>query len=119
MALQGYPTRTHKAGSKILTGTITLGSAAVASTNLITSGIASAAVRTSAGLYTITLADTYSALEFASVSPIVTVAADITAQVVSYTVATKVLVVRTLAAAVETDAATGSLIQLLVVVKEM
>lgn len=119
MALQGYPTRTHKSGSKIITGTLTLGAAALASTDLITSGVASSVVRTSAGLYTITLADSYSALEYAAVSPLITVAADITAQVVSYTVATKVLVVRTLAAAVETDAATGSVLQLLIVVKEM
>lgn len=120
MALQGYPTKTHKSGSKIITGTITLGaSGAVASTDLITSGIASAVSRTSAGLYSVTLADPYSALEYGHVAAIVSTAADIQTQIASYTVATKVLVLRTLTGATETDAASGSVLQVLLVVKEM
>ena len=120
MSLQGYPTRAHKAGSKILTASIVLGaSGAVNSTDLVTSGIAVSAVRTSAGLYTIVLSDPYSALEFASAALAVPSAADIHAQVVSYTVATKTLIVRTIAVATETDAASGVTIQLLLVMKEM
>lgn len=120
MARIGNPIFSHAGGSKILTGTITLGaSGAVASTDLITSGIATAVSRTSAGLYSVTLADTYASLAYGHVAAIVSTAADIQTQVASYTVATKVLVLRTLTGATETDAASGSVLQLLLVVKEM
>lgn len=119
MALQGYPVRSHEGGLKLITATITLGAASVASTTFVTDGIAASAVRTSAGLYTIVLSNSCSGLEYAHMSPIIATAADITTHIVSYTPSTKTLVARAVAAAVATDPAAGVVLQFLLAVKEM
>lgn len=119
MALQGYPARVHTGGVKILAGTITLGSASIASTDLITSGVASAVVRNSAGDYTITLADPVSAYVGFNIEVLAATAADLQPQITALSTSNKTVQFRTLATATATDGATGVVIYVVIMVKEM
>ena len=77
-------------------------------TSVAGTGVASV-VRTSAGLYTITLNETYPSLLSANATLLAPVAVDLVPQFVSEAVAsTKIIVLRTVAAAVLTDPANGA-----------
>jgi hypothetical protein len=99
---------------KILAGTITLGSASVSTYDTLGGEITVA--RTGAGVYTITHASTYKALVSAHVSVMAASAADLVPQLVSYS--SKVLTIRTVAVATETDGASGVKIHFTLVLSE-
>jgi hypothetical protein len=119
MALQGYPARVHTGGVKILAGTITLGASSVASTTLTTDGIASSVVRNSAGDYTITLADPVGAFVGFNIEVLAASAADLQPQLTALSTSNKTVQFRTLAGAVATDGASGVVIYVVIMVKEM
>lgn len=119
MARQGYPQIAHMGGVKTLTGSITLGSAAITSDTLTTRGIASSVVRNSAGDYTITLADPIAAVEYVHITAQSASAADIKTQLTAISVSNKTVQFRTLAVATPTDAATGSVLYVKIVVREL
>jgi hypothetical protein len=119
MAVQGYLSRSHIGGLKTLTGSITLGSAAIASETLTGRGIASSVVRNSAGDYTITLTDPVGAFEYIVVNAQIATAADIKTQITATSVANKTVQFRTLAVATPTDAASGSVLYVKIIVREM
>lgn len=119
MALQGYPARVHTGGVKILTGTITLGASSVASTTLTTDGIASSVVRNSAGDYTITLADPVGAFVGFNIEILAASAADLQPQLTALSTANKTVQFRVLTGATATDADSGVIIYVIIMVKEM
>ncbi len=116
MARRGYPVQGHEGRLKILTGSATLGSAAVASSTFSSESIGTFA-RTGAGVYTLTLSDSYSKIVSAHVSVMAASAADLVPQLVSFS--SGVLTFRTLAAAVETDGASGVVLYVTLVMEEL
>ena len=118
MARQGYPLEAHMGAVKILTGSITLGSSAIASQTLTSRGIGTA-VRNSAGDYTLTLADSIKDVEDVQVSVMAATAADIQTQLTAISVANKTIQFRTLTGATATDPASGVVIRLTIIVREM
>lgn len=118
MARQGYPLEAHMGAVKILTGSITLGSSAIASQTLTTRGIGTA-VRNSAGDYTITLADGIKDVEDVNISIMAATAADLQPQLTAISVSSRTIQFRVLAAATPTDGASGVVIRLTIIVREM
>lgn len=118
MARQGYPLRAHMGALKILTGTITLGSTAIASQTLTSRGIGTA-VRNGAGDYTITLADSIKAVEAVHISALAATAADLVPQLTAISAANKTVQFRTVAGSTETDGASGVVLYVTIVVREM
>lgn len=119
MALQGYPARVHTGGVKILAGTITLGASSIASTDLITSGVASTVVRNSAGDYTITLADPVGAYVGFNIDILAATAADLQPQLTAVSTSAKTVQFRVLTSATPTDGAAGVVIYIVMMIKEM
>jgi len=119
MALQGYPARVHTGGVKILAGTITLGASSISSTDLVTSGVASSVVRNSAGDYTITLADPVGAFVGFSIEVLAASAADLQPQLTALSTSNKTVQFRVLTGAIPTDGASGVVIYVVIMVKEM
>lgn len=118
MARQGYPLSSHMGALKILTGSITLGSTAIASQTLTSRGIGTA-VRNSAGDYTITLEDSIKGVEDVQVSVMAATAADIQTQLTAIDASAKTIQFRTLTDATATDPASGVVIRVTIIVREM
>lgn len=116
MARRGYPVQGHEGRLKIITGSATLGSASIASSTFATEGIGTLA-RTSAGLYTLTLSDKYTKISSAHVAVMAASAADLHAQLVSFS--NNVLTFRTVAVATETDGAAGVILYMTLVMEEV
>ena len=116
MARRGYPVQGHEGRLKVITGSVTLGSSSVASSTFATESIGTLA-RTSAGLYTLTLSDTYSKICSAHVAVMAASAADLHAQLVSFS--SNVLTFRTVAVATETDGASGVVLYVTLVMEEV
>jgi NaMN:DMB phosphoribosyltransferase len=106
----------HKSAVKVLTGSITLGTASI--TSYTASSTSEAVItRTGVGTYAITLNDTYnSALEFPGIMIQSTAAADLKAQIVSFT--NGILTFRVVAVAAPTDPVSGSVIYYNIVLRE-
>lgn len=119
MARQGYPSRNHMGGVKVLTGTITLGSASISSNTLTTRGIANTVVRNGAGDYTITLKDGVKAIESVQVTVLAASAADLVPQLTAISASNKTIQFKTLAAAVATDGASGVVLYVRIEVREL
>ncbi len=116
MARRGYPVQGHEGRLKIITGSVTLGAASVASSTFASEVIGTLA-RTSAGLYTLTLSDSYSQICSAHVAVMASSAADLYGQLVSFS--SNVLTFRTLTGATETDGASGVKLYITVVMEEL